>query len=215
MKELLHSSLAFPLGFPELSATFFPGDRVVLVPDHEMAFEPDIFDEISKILVEYGLSPKDISVILTEEEEKQRRSESILSSFPEVRILFHKSESRDDLALLGVDINDEPIALNRELVDADAVISIGRYHSKKKSHKPKNYFGPHSSIFPRFSDRKTLLRFDAAKGTLRRKLELEVEEVARQLGVLFTIQLLRRPGKPDIVVSGNPELVVEVLEKQV
>lgn len=211
MNDPLYRSLAEPLGFSSFADILFPDDRILLVPDAEIAVEPRISAKIVKFLLKYEMKAENVSVLLMESEEKALTESSQLPTG--VPLVIHHPERRDRLALLGVDVDDQPIALNRELVDADMVITIGRFHPKKQSTRQRNYFGVHSAVFPRFADGETIRRFSEAKGTERRKLRNEVEEVARQLGIVFTVQLLRQRGEPDRFVVGRPDLVLVELEK--
>ncbi|MDR3199069.1 MAG: nickel-dependent lactate racemase [Planctomycetaceae bacterium] len=204
----LNQILTEPLGFPPLSQLVFPGDRVFLVPDAEYAEEPEILAEIVDILLENGFKAEDVQILLTDSEEftVSRRLRNCLSS--DIRVLFHRPSRRDLHALLGVNESDEPISLCRDLVDADLVISVGRFYTKR----PKNHFGLHTAIFPRFSDSATQHRFADTGKSKHRQLQAEVDEAAKLLGVIFTIQFLRERGKPVKIAAGLPELVMEMLQ---
>jgi nickel-dependent lactate racemase len=210
MTQSLQEILTEPLGFPNISQTMFSGDRVLLVPDAEYAGEPESVAEIVAILLQNALQCEDVTILLTDAEETAAKN--LLKQLPDgVRILFHKPERSERLALLGVNGANEPIVLCRELIDADLVISIGRFYRKK----PKNYFGVHSAIFPRFSDLQTQIRFAKSPKSSHRQRIAEVEEVARQLGIVFTIQFLKERGKPTKIAAGLPELVAETLSPHV
>jgi hypothetical protein len=205
----LSQILTEPLGFPPLSRMVFPGDRVFLVPDAEYAEEPKILAEIVTVLLENGFNAHDIQILLTDSEELTV-SKSLQNRLPsDVRILFHRPGRRDQHALLGVNESDEPISLCRDLIDADLIISVGRFYAKL----PKNHFGLHSAIFPRFSDSATQHRFSETNSTKHRQLQAEVDEAAKLLGVIFTIQFLRQRGKPTKIAAGLPELVIETLSR--
>ncbi|MDR0706167.1 MAG: lactate racemase domain-containing protein, partial [Planctomycetaceae bacterium] len=147
--------LAKPLGFPSLSQMVFPGDRVFLVPDAEYAEEPKILTEIVHVLLENGFNAHDIQILLTDSEELTV-SKSLKNRLPsDIQILFHRPGRRDQHALLGINKSNEPISLCRDLIDADLVISIGRFYAKHDAKQPKDHFGLHSAIFPRFSDSAT------------------------------------------------------------
>ncbi|MDR2757217.1 MAG: lactate racemase domain-containing protein [Planctomycetaceae bacterium] len=204
----LSQILTAPLGFPPLSQMVFPGDRVFLVPDAEYADEPEILIEIVAILLENGFNANDIQILLTDSEEFTV-SKLLKNRLPSgVRVLFHRPGRRDLQALLGVNKANEPISLCRDLIDADLVISIGRFYTKQ----PKNHFGLHTAIFPRFSDSTTQHRFAETDKRKHHQLQTEVDEAAKLLGVIFTIQFLRERGKPTIIAAGLPELVTETLK---
>jgi nickel-dependent lactate racemase len=206
----LKKILTVPLGFPILSQTVFPGDRIFLVPDAEYAGESEILAEITDILIQNGLNAENITILVTDAEEKSSVTELKKRLPTGVQIRIHRPGQREQLALLGVNASDKPIFLFRELIDADMVISIGRFYTTKK---PKDYFGVHSAIFPRFSESVTQHRFAESKGTQRRKLDEEVQEAARLLGVFFTIQFHKERGKTIRAAAGLPELVTETLQK--
>jgi hypothetical protein len=204
----LNQILTAPLGFPPLSQMVFPGDRVFLVPDAEYADKPEILIEIVEILLENGFNADDIQILLTDSEEFTI-SKLLQPRLPlGIRVLFHRPSRRDLHALLGVNKADEPISLCRDLIDADLVISIGRFYAKQ----PPNHFGLHSAIFPRFSDSTTQHRFAETDKRKHRQLQAEVDEAAKLLGVIFTIQFLHERGKPTKIAAGLPELVTEALK---
>ncbi|MDR2114952.1 MAG: lactate racemase domain-containing protein [Planctomycetaceae bacterium] len=200
-----------PLGFPPLSQMVFPGDRVFLVPDAEYAEKTETLSEIVTILLKNGFNAKDIQILLTDSEELTA-SKLLQNCLPsDVRILFHRPARRDLHALLGVNEADEPISLCRDLIDADLIISIGRFYTKQ----PQNYFGLHSAIFPRFSDSATQHRFAETDKRKHRQLQAEVDEAAKLLGIIFTIQFLHEHGKPIKIAAGLPDLVVEKLTSKI
>lgn len=203
MNESLRKALDRPLGFPSLEQTFFSGDRILFVPDAEFASDFETLLEIVDAFLDHGIRAEDLSILLTEPEEKTALRELRPRLRPEIGLFFHRPSQRERLALLGVNADDEPIALCRELVDADMVVSIGRYNPKSSG----DHFGLHTAIFPRFSDQETQARFSQAKGTARRKRNEEVREVAKQLGVVFTIQFHQRRGSSVQVAAGRPEAV--------
>lgn len=208
MNESLRKALDRPLGFSALEQTFFPGDRILFVPDAEFASDFETLSEIVDVFLEHGIRAEDLSVLLTETEERSATRELRPRLRPEIGLLFHRPSQRDRLALLGVDAADEPITLCRDLIDADMVVSIGRYATKRTG----DYFGPHTAIFPRFADGETQIRFSQTKGPARRKLKEEVREVAKQLGIVFTIQFFTPRGFPTQVAAGSPERIEESWE---
>lgn len=212
-RTLVGEALLRPLGFESLTDILFPEDRLLVVPDAEIASEPEILAEIVAELLQAGMQASDVSILLTEADEKKgdaARTTSYAKLLPDgVSIPIHQPSRRDRLALLGVNANGQPIALCRELVDADMILTVGRFFSRAT----KDYFGLHTALFPRFADQETQFRFAtaAASATARRKLREEVEEVARQLGILFTVQLLSRQGKTVRVLAGLPQIVAKQL----
>lgn len=209
MNENIHKALNSPLGFPSLAEILFVGDRILLVPDAAVVDEPDWLMKIVETLIQAGSSAEDISILCSENEEAA--AETLRGKLGcEVDILIHRPARPEGLALLGVNENDQPIALCRALVDADMVITIGRHSERSK----KDYFGIHTTIFPRLSDQETQRRFASTKGTQRRKLKKEVDEAAKLLGVLFTVQFIEQREKESLVVAGLPDLVQDIVNRK-
>lgn len=211
MKTPLRSALENLHGLPSLDRTVFPGDRVLLVPDAEIALETGLLAEVAVTLLdllrEHGTEPGELSVLIDEAEEKAA-GEALAAMLPEkVRLLVHRPERPGSLALLGVSAEDEPIALARDIAEYDLVVPVGRFYRRR----PKDHFGLFTAIFPRFSGTETRKRFADAPGTARRRLAAEVDEVARRLGVLLAVQILRQKGKPDRIAAGLPDEVARFL----
>jgi nickel-dependent lactate racemase len=207
MKNQLYHTLTEPLGLPPLRQMVFPNDRIVLVPDTEYAAEYDIILDIVHIFLEQGADPQQLTLLLTDAEEKSAMR-SLQPRLPDgVRILFHRSGNRSMLARLGVNDADEPIVFCRELIDADLILTIGRFHLRPIKH----YFGIHSAVFPRFSDSETQQRFQTA-GAEYRKLLAEAEQASSLLGIIFTVQFLQQKGKTVQIAAGLPELVAKKLQ---
>lgn len=208
MNEKIRKALEYPLGLPSLAEILFAGDRILLVPDAAITAEPDLLAEIIDFLTRSDVQIGSIAILLTENEEKTTKNlRDKLGN--QINIIVHQPSRRDRLALLGVDLNDQPIALCRDLVDADMIITVGRYSNRVS----KDNFGLHSTVFPRFSDQETQLRFASMKGIQRRKLKNEVEEVAKLLGILFTVQFIAQQEKTNHVVAGIPGFVDEAIKQ--
>lgn len=206
--NVIHEALSAPLGFPALSQTVFPGDRLLLVPDAECSARPADLSEIVATLLANSLAAEDISILLTEDADVESLRQTLKYDLNEsIRIIIHEPQNRNRLAMLGVDAEDRPIILLRELIDADMIMTIERHHVRN----PKNHFGLHSALYPRFSDTETRQRFKDAKGASRKKLPTEVAEVAHQLGVVFTIRFLWEKDVLLRVAAGLPDLVISAL----
>ncbi len=210
MKHLLQSALDKLHGLPPLEQTVFPGDRVLLLPGAEIVTETILLAELAALLHSISYDPETESggaaVLIDETEETSagKKLESILP--PGVRLLVHRPNRPGSLAILGVNAADEPIALAREITECDLVVPVSRFRRKKL----KDDFGP---VFPRFSDTETRMRFAEAKGPARKKLALEIDEVARRLGILLAVQILQQKGKPPRIAAGLPDEVTRFLSE--
>lgn len=219
MKININNLFSDPLEHPPLENSVFPDDRVVLVPDRHVLRYPLFLSKIVLFLVEHGIAPTDLRIIVGEKEHKHA-TESLRKRLPEkvgaeLVIESHDPVVRERLALLGIDRNDAPIMLARSIIDADFVMTLGRFRPVKTL----GYFGVHSALYPRFSDFETQARFagEAAnphsRGMRYRNLGRECEDVASLLGLAFTVQLiLDDSGRPARITAGNPTAVAAEYE---
>ena len=113
------------------------------------------------------------------------------------------------MAYLAANESGEAILINRALHEADVVLPVGCLRADETA----GYFGIHSSVFPAFSDAKTIQRFRGfgrlnGRGNRRRELTAEVDHVAWLLGVNFTIQVVPAAGDRVLhVLAGQSDSV--------
>jgi hypothetical protein len=202
----LRQSVTKPLGLPTLDQLIFEGDKIVFIPDEQHIGDIALLLELVNVFIKNGAKAEQLTILLTDADEKIV-SAVLLPKLPDgVKLFFHQPGRRDMLARLGVNDADKPIMLCRELIDADLILTMSRYHRKS----PKNYFGIHSVVFPRFSDYETQQRF--VRQSQRKKMADEVNTVAKNLGVIFTVQILYDKNVPIQIFAGLPQLVEESLE---
>lgn len=207
--NIIRQALTEPLGLPKLDQLFFEGDKIAVVPDEQHALQGGVLREVVSAFLDAGAKPEQITVLLTENEERSADAK-LKRELPDgVKWSFHHGGRREHLARLGVNDEDKPIMLCRELVDADLVLTVGRYHKRS----PKDYYGVHHSVFPRFSDSETQQRF--LRPSQKRKLETEVQQVGDYLGVIFTLQILYERGTIKRADTDPQRTGVPVLEPAV
>lgn len=218
----ISAALASPKGYPPLSQAVFPDDRVVVVPDEFAVSQPQILAEMVDVLLEAGVDARDIAVMLTESDERKHGAafRAAFSGFS-VRIPVHHPALRQDLALLATDERDEPIAINREIVDADLVLLVQRKPSRGAADR-------NSALYPRFADANTIFRLakddnakknmgnsedlvgrhDIATDANARKLDkmrqMEVRKVYAMLGIALVLEI-RQEKKRTTFQAYSPE----------
>jgi len=206
-------ALERPAEYPPLRRCTTPGDRVVVVLDHGIPQVAQITAAVVNALVDAPVDPDGISVLLSRAD-INAGVENPCRLIPDpirrrLKVAIHNPADRRMLAYLAASESGEPILLHRAIHDADLVLPIGCLYGESTA----GYYGIHTSIFPTFSDDKTLTRFRsiAALRTDRdRKAPLteEVEQVAWLLGINFTIQLVPAGGDRILhVVAGQSEAV--------
>ncbi len=211
LEAAVAASLDEPLDYPPLGRTTTPADRVVVALDRGLPEAARVTAAVIRSLVEAGVDPDGIAVLRTGDdvdaddpcrlvpEEVKRR----------IEVLRHDPGDRQRLAYLTATESGEPILLSRTIQEADLVLPIGCLHDEAAA----GYYGPHSTIFPAFSDRKTLARFRSlgslnVRGSRKQELSLQVDQVAWLLGINFTIQLVPAAGGSVLhVLAGQSEAV--------
>lgn len=220
-KRVLRDSLANPLDYPALAESVFSEDTVAILPDAYFSRSPKLLAEIVIYLVENGVDINDICVVLTQKEHQKtaEKLKNLLSETVEgeLEVVSHQPDNIDRLGILGVNDRDEPIALNRRVLEADFVITVARYYPRKTL----GYFGSHTAIYPRFSDSETQTRYiqtvndSESRTEAHKSLTKETDHVAKLLGVAFTVQINPRetsPGKR--IFSGLPESVRKKFQEE-
>lgn len=206
-------ALQRPLDYPPLPRSTTPGDRVVLAIDHGLPQAARVVAATVGCLVDAGVDPDGISVLRTPADLDEHVEDPcrLLPAALRRRIdlLTHDPRDRRQLAYLAANAAGEPILLNRAIHDADLVLPVGCLHAETAA----GYYGIHGTVFPAFSDQRTLARFRslgtlAGGGARKRELIAEVDEVAWLLGINFTIQLVPASGAAVLhVVAGQSDAV--------
>ncbi|MEQ8791086.1 MAG: lactate racemase domain-containing protein [Pirellulaceae bacterium] len=187
------AAVSDPLEFPPLTSAAIPGDRVVLTLEHGTPQSRAIIAGIVHVLVQSGVYPSDISIVLAEHHGGDAFDPTELID-PEYRqaivVERHDCRVEDSLAYLAATRDGRPVYLNRRVCDADVVIPIGVVRHDAQP----DYFGVYGSLFPGLTDAETQTRYQSA-GDARWRAEAqqrreEAAEAAWLLGVQFTVQVV-------------------------
>jgi nickel-dependent lactate racemase len=206
-------ALQKPLEYPSLARSTTPGDRVVLALDDGVPQAAQITAAAVLALVDARVEPDGITVLRTQADADAEASDPC-RLLPEgirrrITLFTHDPTSRHDLAYLAATETGDPVLLSRAIHNADLVLPIGCLHAETAA----GYYGIHGTVFPTFSDQKTLQRFRClgslgAQGNHHKTLVEEVDEVAWLLGINFTIQLIPAAGDFILhVLAGQSEAV--------
>ncbi len=202
-----------PAGFPPLSQSVVPGDKVVValeaaVPDYDA-----VVAAVVQSVIQGGALPADITVLRTLDDEHAEAPDPRALLAPEIRkdvkLQTHDPEHREQLSFLTSTPKGRPIYLNRLLCDADLVVLVGCM-------RPEHaviYHGARGALYPTFSDAATQRRF-RHPGLINGDADLidrargEVRRVGWLAGTQFTVQVV--PGADDTalaIIAGEPEAV--------
>lgn len=202
-----------PLDYPPLARSTTPWDRIVLALDHGIPQASQITAAVISSLVDAGVDPDGISVLRTRAD-VDGGADDPCRLVPEplrerITLFTHDPTNRQRLAYLAATEAGEPILLSRAIHDADLVLPIGCLHDEAAA----GYYGIHGTVFPTYSDHKTLLKFRGL-GSLntgakhRKALNQQVDHVAWLLGINFTIQLVPSAGTSVLhVIAGQSDAV--------
>lgn len=213
----LRAALAEPLELPPLARCTTPGDSVVLALDPQLPQAATAVATIVEDLLAAGVSADGITILRTRGDLATRGDASAdwiaPSVAPEhieaIRRAVHDPSDRRGLAYLAANDDGEPILLNRALHDADVVLPVS---AAQRSGAVGN-FGLCGSVYPNFSDDKTIHRFRAAEAAAddratHAKLAAQADQVGWLLGVVFGIQVVPGPNGDVVhVVAGATDAV--------
>jgi len=193
----LRTVLAKPLDYPPLADATVPGDHAVIALSHgvpcplaavEGAFlalnDAGIESELISVLVPPGFSQEvALQDKLTILHAKGLHAKGCL-------LTVHDPDDEKSMAMLGVTRDGQPIRLNRQLCDADVVLSVGASSEDNGS--------SFNGLFPGFSDRKTINRLEAPLAeddqSLREQSRNEIVESGWLLCLGMVVQVIPGPG---------------------
>ncbi|MDZ4820976.1 MAG: lactate racemase domain-containing protein [Planctomycetota bacterium] len=154
-----------------------------------------------ELIVANGIAASDITILQTHSESLLREDPRRL--LPEnlrnaVVLLAHHPENRADLGYLGADDQDQPIYINRQVLDADIVVPI----SCAPTQRDLLYGGVASLLYPTFADSVAQQRCRAA-----RTVPWEVDPRSREIqAAQFTAAKVRQLQKHRASAAANPKI---------
>lgn len=205
-------ALRHPLGYPPLRETVFLGDHVTLAIAPETPQGGELAVAVAQELISAGCRPDDLCILLPPGEEfllADVRRKLSRHDVGDVECAVHDPAARGELAFLARTGDQLPIVLNRHLVEADVVISIGCLRHVGAA----GYDGPGGDISA-YSDDALRRRFrdlHATENPLRHagRAKEKADEVLWLLGSRFTVQVVAdASGDAGRVLAGDFEAVL-------
>jgi nickel-dependent lactate racemase len=195
----LRTALAVPLDFPPLSRATVAGDKVVLALDRHTPQAPTLIAGVWEVLAAQGVEPKDVLIIQPISLSGPKLADPRIKLPVEIQSVvewrIHDATDPKQQAYLATTANEERIYLDRSVVEADLVISIGQI-----GYDPiMGFRGTNSVFYPGLSSTAAVKR---ARGFGHQELSPDderplrqlVEEIGWLLGVQFSVQVLPARG---------------------
>jgi nickel-dependent lactate racemase len=204
-------ALREPIGFPPLSQAAVPGDKVAIAVDPDVPRAGQVVTAIVAELGSSGVSAEDISVLIvgrSKPDEGELIEDLDAGVRGRVQLIVHDPSDREKLSYLAATDEAKPIYLNRLICDADLVLTVGC----QRVPESLGYHGVSSTLFPTFSDAKTVQRYRSPaiveSPVQQRRLQRQADQARWLLGSAFTVQVV--PGADNSVlhvVAGEVEAV--------
>ncbi|MEZ6119219.1 MAG: lactate racemase domain-containing protein [Pirellulaceae bacterium] len=201
--DRVRALLQTPLNYPPLQDAVLQEDQVVLAVGEGVRCAEDIVAGAVLELLQIGVDAQNIKVILTGLS-RQATGTSFTKRLPgelqeRIEVLVHRPDDRESLSFLAPVEGGDSVYVNRFIVDADVVISIGSLRPQSSL----GYLGVDETLFPRFSDKPTQQKYARPKSVLSsteaNKRSDEAHNAIWQLGSRLTIQVI--PGADNSVLD--------------
>lgn len=203
----MKSALESPLHYPAIGESIFAGDTVAIVLQSGLPHAKNVLQSLLDLLGEISVESSDVNVVLTAgtaeqlgiaaktyESEKAKLADGAQPGtfkfelgYHTINVQVHDSENPAGHAYLGANADDQPVYVNRILVDADVVIPVGSPSPGQANQQP-------DCIYPDFSTDEIRARMEIGKSPFVTRWR-EIELANESLGSFFTIQVVCGPGE--------------------
>ncbi|MBI3469032.1 MAG: DUF2088 domain-containing protein [Planctomycetes bacterium] len=203
------AAIEAPLDFPPLRQAVVPGDHVAIVLDDGIPHAGEVLGPLIECLIGADVQPGDIQIVQVPPSGTTRNGLTPDGLPLGVRFVQHDPQDRNRLSYLASTQSGVRVYLNREVVDADLVVLVGRVDY----HPILGYRGTGSSVYPGLADDEAARRFRTQIGKpisqrSRAAARRETDEVSWLLGIQFAVQLLMGPGNAVVqVLAGRCDQV--------
>jgi nickel-dependent lactate racemase len=197
--ESVAQAIEQPRAFPPLRQAVVPGDHVAIVLDDGIPTPGSVLAPLMECLAGAGVLSRDVRIVQVPRRENGRSVLTPDSVPPGIQLVQHDPRDRTKLSYLASTKSGTRVYLNREIVDADLVVLVGRVDY----HPILGYCGTSAEVFPGLADATAQQQFlgrisESVNAKTRTSLRRESDEVAWLLGVQFAVQ---------VVIGGNDEVV--------
>ncbi|MES2789658.1 MAG: lactate racemase domain-containing protein [Planctomycetota bacterium] len=199
LASAVRQALEEPLDFPPLSRAVVPGDQVVLALDRHTPQGATLIAAVYEIIAAQGVDPANILILqptaLAGPKVTDPRTELPEAVRNVVQWRVHDATDATQQAYLATTANGERIYLDRDVVHADFVMSIGQIGFDPVL----GYRGTNTVLYPGLSSTSAVQK---ARGFGHQELTPEddrplrqlVDEIGWLLGIQFSLQVLPSRG---------------------
>ena len=210
----LSECLITPLELPRLPQCVVPGDRICIVVDPTAPEVVKLITQVRQQFLDTVSTELDFSLLLPADSDGHGWK-SIIQSLPadftnETAIKIHDPEDEQQTVYLASTAAGKRIYLNKLVVDADLIVTIGTIAWDSSV----GIRGTTSGIYPTMSDKETLtearrlshLELNPADNNPRRD---SIDEIGWLIGTQFTVQAIPDDeGNIGHLLCGAPEAVM-------
>ncbi len=179
--QSVRDALAQPIDYPALHHAVMPGERVAIVIHRAI---PQVV-LIAKFLAEELVNALGCEVQLLFPHGPASGSDPLPEESSAITSLVHDPDQQNQLAIIGIDRQDNPLYVNRALFDADVVIPLTCYTARDADD------GIVDCVVPQFLGRSQQNDFEEATNAHRRGI---VRLVNENLGMFVAAQAVLGPG---------------------
>jgi len=207
----VRAALAKPQNFPPLSAATVPGDHVTVAVDGDVPGMASVVQGTIAALVDAAVDPALLTIVtaLNAEAHGLLAEELTAAGVQAGAFVRHDPDNEKANAMIGHSAAGLPLRLNRALVEADFVLPVA---ATRLTSRGAAALSRYAGLFPQFSTRETINRFDArrvASSPKKRAEERgEVNEAGWLLGVSMCVRVVPGPGAGvSAVLAGEPDVI--------
>lgn len=217
VERLVEDALDHPIGSPPVEEILAPTGQVLLLVDDVTRQTPAwaLVPALLRRLENRGVTRKNIKILIaagthsrmTQPEIDQKLGAAVARDYA---VALHYWKAEENLARIGAAADGTPIRVNRMLQEADLVIGVGQI----VPHRVMGYTGGATIVQPGVSGpditgythwQSALFPGDQILGVADNPVRLEVEQIARQAGLRFIVNVVLDAQHRVIhVVSGDP-----------
>lgn len=215
---VVRERLAAPLGAPPWVRALTPDDRVTIVLESGLADFAPLVAPILDTLAEAGVADRNVTILLTTMHPPtrgQQVTEWLARHRPEVALATHDAAQAESLVYLASTPKGNRVYLDRQVVDADAILTVGRAGFDSVT----GYRGTAANLFPTLADRAAgkrsrMIAIEAGALTDTLRARQECEEVGWLAGLYYSAMVaLDRAHRIEEVWVGEARSVQEAADR--
>lgn len=197
------AALAEPVGFPPLSKSIVPGDRIAVALDEGIPNLIEVGAALIDSLTASGIQPAHVSLVTNSRGDEALLRSGVGGVLPTgVNVVRHDPTDENELCFAGVTReDDQSLLINRVLFDADLAIpvTIARPPTDRENR------GAYNGLYPAFADAACRQEYLKTAWDRHDWWASRTEEAGWLIGAPFVVRVVPGPrGSLAAVVAGAP-----------